>query len=36
MDIIKFTEFLNENVMITVLDCVIDPSGNLYNGLNKK
>jgi hypothetical protein len=34
MDIIKFTEFLNENVMITVLDCVIDPSGNLYNGLN--
>ena len=34
MSIIKFTEFLNENVMITVLDCVIDQTGNIYNGQN--
>jgi len=36
MDIIKFSQFLNENVMITVLDCVIDEFGNLYNGTNNR
>lgn len=36
MDIIKFKNFLNENVMITVLDCVIDEFGNLYNGTNNQ
>ena len=32
MNLFKFTEFLNEVVMIPVLDCVIDEMGNLYNG----
>lgn len=32
MNLFKFTEFLNEVVMIPVLDCVIDEVGNLYNG----
>jgi hypothetical protein len=32
MDIFKFSEFLNENVMLPVLDCVIDELGNIYNG----
>lgn len=34
MDIVKFSDFINENVMISVLDCVIDDLGNLYNGTN--
>jgi len=34
MDIIKFSEYLKENVMISVLDCVIDEQGNVYNGEN--
>jgi hypothetical protein len=36
MDVIKFSDFLNENVMIAVLDCVIDEFGNLYNGTNNQ
>lgn len=32
MDLYKFAEFLNEVVMIPVLDCVIDDFGNVYNG----
>lgn len=34
MDVIKFSEFIKENVMMTVLDCVIDEKGNIYNGEN--
>ena len=32
MDIIKFSDFINEDVKIPVLDVLIDDSGNLYNG----
>lgn len=32
MNLFKFNDFLNEVVMIPVLDCVIDDSGNVYNG----
>lgn len=31
MSIVSFNEFMNENVMMSVLDCVIDENGNLYN-----
>jgi hypothetical protein len=31
MDIFKFSDFIKEDVMITVLDCVIDDRGNIYN-----
>lgn len=34
MDLFKFSEFLNEVVMIPVLDCVIDEFGNVYNGFS--
>lgn len=34
MDVIRFSEFIKENVMMTVLDCVIDERGNIYNGEN--
>ena len=32
MDIIKFNDFINEDVKIPVLDVLIDDNGNLYNG----
>ena len=32
MDIIKFNDFINEDVKIPVLDVLIDDYGNLYNG----
>ena len=32
MDIIKFNDFINEDVKIPVLDVLIDNNGNLYNG----
>ena len=33
MEILKFETFrLNETVMLSVLDIVIDDSGNVYNG----
>jgi hypothetical protein len=32
MDIIKFSDFINEDVKIPVLDVLIDDNGNLYNG----
>jgi hypothetical protein len=31
MDIFKFSDFIKEDVMLTVLDCVIDEMGNIYN-----
>ncbi len=36
MDIVKFTQFINEKVMLPVLDCVIDEFGNIYNGLDDR
>jgi hypothetical protein len=36
MNLFKFNDFLNEVVMIPVLDCVIDDSGNIYNGKVEK
>ncbi len=36
MNIIKFNQFLNEDVMISSLDCVIDEFGNVYNDFNKQ
>ena len=32
MNITKFTDFINEDVKIPVLDVLIDDNGNLYNG----
>jgi hypothetical protein len=34
MEIIKFNNFINENVQINVLDVVIDKDGNVYNGIS--
>ena len=36
MSLFKFTDFLNEVVMLPVLDCVIDDSGNIYNGKSEQ
>jgi len=36
MNLFKFTDFLNEAVMLPVLDCVIDDSGNIYNGKSEQ
>lgn len=36
MNLFKFAEFLNEDIMIPVLDCVIDEDGNLYNGKSEQ
>jgi hypothetical protein len=33
MDIIKFNNFINEAIQISVLDIVIDSDGNVYNGV---
>lgn len=32
MNLFKYNDFLNENVILPVLDCVIDELGNVYNG----
>lgn len=36
MNLFKFNEFLNEVVVIPVLDCVIDEVGNVYNGVDER
>lgn len=36
MNLFKFNDFLNEVVMLPVLDCVIDDVGNVYNGKSEQ